>query len=157
VNSPSSPKTCQSKRSSRSPKDCIGLTADLQRHVLEFVLSGDPTEVVVERIHEYLGQVGEQVRSGTVALDDFIIYKVSSSSNWRRVQVILTVPFAASWQESSRLPGCEEPTTRPSRPTHEEQGSECESWRCGSLHFLSWRGRASVFEVCPGRPGAPPR
>jgi DNA polymerase alpha subunit A len=33
------------------------------------------TEVVVERIHEYLGQIGENVRSGAIKLDEFIINK----------------------------------------------------------------------------------
>lgn len=46
------------------------------RYVLKQILSGEATEVVVEKVHEYLSSVGEGVRSGKVALDDFIIWKV---------------------------------------------------------------------------------
>jgi len=45
--------------------------------VLEQILSGDPTEIVVENIHEYLTTIGDNVRSGKTKLDDFIIHKVS--------------------------------------------------------------------------------
>jgi DNA polymerase alpha subunit A len=44
-------------------------------YVLKQVLSGEPTEGVVEAIHEYLTTVGEGVRGGKVSLDDFIIWK----------------------------------------------------------------------------------
>lgn len=44
--------------------------------VLKEVLSGDATENVVEKIHEYLTQLGEAVRAGEVPLEDFIIFKV---------------------------------------------------------------------------------
>ena len=41
--------------------------------------------IVVEQIHEYLASVGQNVRSGEIKLDDFIIHKVSTSSNhWSR-------------------------------------------------------------------------
>ena len=46
------------------------------RYVLDRVLSGDLTEVVVENIHEYLSKMGEDIRAGKIKLDEFIIYKV---------------------------------------------------------------------------------
>jgi hypothetical protein len=52
----------------------IGL---FRRFILDQILSGDPTEIVVQNIHEYLTNVGDNVRSGKVKVDDFIIYKVS--------------------------------------------------------------------------------
>lgn len=45
--------------------------------VLKEILSGEATENVVSKIHDYLTLLGETVRSGTVPLDDFIIFKVS--------------------------------------------------------------------------------
>ena len=42
---------------------------------MDQILSGEATEVVVEKIHEYLTTVGEDVRAGKVKLDDFIIFK----------------------------------------------------------------------------------
>lgn len=48
--------------------------------MLEHILSGEETEVVVERIHEYLNTIGQNVRNGTIGLDDFVIFKVSVAS-----------------------------------------------------------------------------
>lgn len=55
------------------------------RYVLEQILSGDPTEIVVENIHEYLTTIGENVRSGKTKLEDFIVHKVSSNKMVRRL------------------------------------------------------------------------
>lgn len=41
------------------------------------ILSGEVTEVVVEKIHDLLTRIGERVRMGEVDMDDFIIFKVS--------------------------------------------------------------------------------
>jgi hypothetical protein len=43
--------------------------------VLEQILSGEMTEIVVERIHEYLGTISENVKNGTIKLEEFIINK----------------------------------------------------------------------------------
>jgi len=48
------------------------------RYVLDHILSGEATEVVVENIHEYLVTVGSNVRCGKIKLDEFIIHKVIS-------------------------------------------------------------------------------
>ena len=46
------------------------------RYVLDQILSGEATEIVVERIHGYLGTISEDIRGGKVPMDQFIIYKV---------------------------------------------------------------------------------
>lgn len=43
---------------------------------MEQILSGEPTEVVVEAIHDYLTKMGEDVRNNRIKVDDFIINKV---------------------------------------------------------------------------------
>jgi len=48
--------------------------------VLDQILSGEMTEVVVENIHEYLRSVGENVKAGRMKPDDFIIFKVCTWS-----------------------------------------------------------------------------
>ncbi|EGN95137.1 hypothetical protein SERLA73DRAFT_77147 [Serpula lacrymans var. lacrymans S7.3] len=53
---------------------CV-LSKSVSQYVLDQILSGEATETVVERIHEYLATVGENVRGGKVKLDDFIVYK----------------------------------------------------------------------------------
>lgn len=50
------------------------------RQVLDYILSGQPTDVVLEQIHDYLSTVGEDVRSGKISLEDMTIFKVSGSS-----------------------------------------------------------------------------
>ena len=51
------------------------LSKVVSAYVLDQILSGEPTEVVVEKIHEYLQRIGAEVVSGERPLDDFIIYK----------------------------------------------------------------------------------
>ena len=46
------------------------------RYVLDQILSGEMTEIVVEHIHEYLRSVGENIRAGRMKLEDYIIFKV---------------------------------------------------------------------------------
>lgn len=43
--------------------------------MLEQILSGEMTEVVVERIHEYLLTIGANVREGKIKIDEFIVFK----------------------------------------------------------------------------------
>lgn len=49
-----------------------------RRYVLDQILSGEAAETVVERIHEYLAEIGENVRAGKIMLDEFIIFKASN-------------------------------------------------------------------------------
>ncbi|ELU43591.1 DNA polymerase alpha catalytic subunit, putative [Rhizoctonia solani AG-1 IA] len=44
-------------------------------YILDQILSGDDAETVVERIHEYLRWMGENIRGGKVDMDDFIVFK----------------------------------------------------------------------------------
>lgn len=44
--------------------------------VLKEILSGEATEIVVGKVHELLTVLGETVRSGSVPLEEFIIFKV---------------------------------------------------------------------------------
>lgn len=45
-------------------------------YILDQILSGDDAETVVERIHEYLKLMGENIRGGKVEMEDFIVFKV---------------------------------------------------------------------------------
>ncbi|KAH7885786.1 hypothetical protein F5I97DRAFT_1936758 [Phlebopus sp. FC_14] len=56
-------------------REYCALSKNVSQYVLEQILSGEPAEIVVENIHEYLATVGSNVRSGKVKLDDFVIYK----------------------------------------------------------------------------------
>lgn len=52
----------------------------VDRRVLSFILSDKDREEVVNEIHEYLRQVGEEIRKGEVSLEKFIINKVNEGS-----------------------------------------------------------------------------
>ena len=52
------------------------ISKDASSAVLKEILSGESTEVAVEKIHELLTTLGETVKSGAVPLEDFIIFKV---------------------------------------------------------------------------------
>ena len=47
------------------------------RWVLKQILSGEAREDLVEKVHEYLRQIGESVSTGQVPLAKFIITKVT--------------------------------------------------------------------------------
>ena len=56
-------------------REYSALSKNVSNYVLDQILSGQATELVVEHIHEYLSDMSTKVKSGQVALDDFIIYK----------------------------------------------------------------------------------
>ncbi|KAK7687728.1 hypothetical protein QCA50_008944 [Cerrena zonata] len=56
-------------------REYCALSKSVSQYVLDQILSGEVTEIVVERIHEYLTTMGEDVRAGKVKLDEFIIHK----------------------------------------------------------------------------------
>ncbi|KAF8624027.1 hypothetical protein AX17_007233 [Amanita inopinata Kibby_2008] len=56
-------------------REYCALSKNVSQYVLEQILSGNPTEIVVEKIHEYLTTISDNVRSGRTMLEDFIIHK----------------------------------------------------------------------------------
>ncbi|KAF9244111.1 hypothetical protein BU15DRAFT_86076 [Melanogaster broomeanus] len=56
-------------------REYCALSKNVSQYVLEQILSGEATEIVVENIHEYLATVSSNVRTGKVKVDDFIIHK----------------------------------------------------------------------------------
>ncbi|KXN86712.1 DNA polymerase alpha catalytic subunit [Leucoagaricus sp. SymC.cos] len=56
-------------------REYCALSKNVSQYVLEQILSGEATEIVVENIHEYLTTIGENVRNGSTKLEEFIIFK----------------------------------------------------------------------------------
>ncbi|MCO5552885.1 hypothetical protein L7F22_006404 [Adiantum nelumboides] len=56
-------------------REYCALSKNVSEYVLSQILSGEATDTVVERIHEYLADMSEQVRGSKINLDDFIVYK----------------------------------------------------------------------------------
>ncbi|CDZ97565.1 dna polymerase alpha catalytic subunit [Phaffia rhodozyma] len=51
------------------------LSKDVSQYVLDRILSGEPTEVCINKIHDYLTSVGRNVREDKVDIEDFVINK----------------------------------------------------------------------------------
>lgn len=73
----------------------------LRSFVLERILSGETTEVVLEQIQEYLTSLGNQVRDGRIPLDDFQIFKVSFKFHLSLIDIDNAL---ATGEKSRRLP-----------------------------------------------------
>ncbi|KIY66839.1 hypothetical protein CYLTODRAFT_437277 [Cylindrobasidium torrendii FP15055 ss-10] len=56
-------------------REYSAVSKNASQYILDKVLSGNPTDVVVEEIHDYLTAIGTEIREGKVKLDDFIIFK----------------------------------------------------------------------------------
>ncbi|KAH9066550.1 DNA polymerase alpha catalytic subunit [Lactarius vividus] len=56
-------------------REYCALSKTVSQYVLDQILSGEATEIVIERIHEYLATIGEDVRGSKIKLDEFIIHK----------------------------------------------------------------------------------
>ncbi|TFK68725.1 hypothetical protein BDN72DRAFT_948057 [Pluteus cervinus] len=56
-------------------REYCALSKNVSQYVLEQILSGAPTDQVVENIHEYLTTIAQNVRQGKTNLDEFIIFK----------------------------------------------------------------------------------
>ncbi|ORY24867.1 hypothetical protein BCR39DRAFT_312260 [Naematelia encephala] len=68
-------KTTEVKGLDMKRREFSKISKDSSAAVLKEILSGEATEVVVEKIHELLTALGENVRAGGVPLEDFIIFK----------------------------------------------------------------------------------
>lgn len=56
-------------------RDWCPLSKEAGEQVLDFILSGEPSDQVVDKIHEYLENLARKIRSGDVPLSKFIITK----------------------------------------------------------------------------------
>jgi DNA polymerase alpha subunit A len=56
-------------------REYCSLSKTVSQYLLDQILSGEATEVVVERIHEYLGTISDDICCGKIKLDEFIIHK----------------------------------------------------------------------------------
>ncbi|KAJ7065309.1 DNA polymerase family B-domain-containing protein [Mycena amicta] len=56
-------------------REYCNLSKDTSQYVLDQILSGEPTEDVLQNIHDHLTELGQKVREGKVSLDKFLIWK----------------------------------------------------------------------------------
>jgi hypothetical protein len=80
--------------------------------VLKEILSGEATEAVVKKVHELLTVLGETVRSGSVPLEEFIIFKVCLQSPTSADCKLLTGPSDLERTPKTTLTRNPNPTSR---------------------------------------------
>ncbi|CAK5267409.1 unnamed protein product [Mycena citricolor] len=51
------------------------LSKNVSQYVLDQILSGDPQDDVIQNIHDFLTNIGQNVRDGKVKLEEFVIFK----------------------------------------------------------------------------------
>ncbi|MBW0461024.1 hypothetical protein O181_000739 [Austropuccinia psidii MF-1] len=68
-------KTVEVKGLDMKRREFCKLAKDASQYILQQILSGLSTELVVEKIHEYLAQLGKDVKDGKKELEDFVIHK----------------------------------------------------------------------------------
>ncbi len=117
-------------------REYSALSKNVSNYVLDQILSGQATELVVEHIHEYLSDMSTKIKSGQVALDDFIIYKRLGKN-------------------PEDYPDVKSQTARAGCPTNEVPRRKCANGRCDPVHLLPGRGWQFEHQDGAGGEGAP--
>jgi len=55
-------------------REYCGLSKEISSRILNDILSGDDTEVAVQRIHEYLREISAKMREGAIPIQKYIIF-----------------------------------------------------------------------------------
>jgi DNA polymerase alpha subunit A len=71
-------------------REYCSLSKSVSQYVLDQILSGEATEIVVERIHEYLATIGDDVRCGKINSTSS-----SSTSGWAKIPRTTPTPRAS--------------------------------------------------------------
>jgi hypothetical protein len=74
---------------------------------LKEILSGEATEYVVSNIHNYLTTLGETVRTGSMPIDEFIIFKVGHFTGTDELRMLTN----SDWERTPK-------TTQTRSPSH---------------------------------------
>ncbi|KAJ3182355.1 DNA-directed DNA polymerase alpha catalytic subunit pol1 [Geranomyces variabilis] len=56
-------------------RDWCGLSQDVSGYILDQIFSGAPKEEVLDKIHQHLATVGQEVRAGVIPIEKFIVNK----------------------------------------------------------------------------------
>ncbi|WFC99288.1 DNA-directed DNA polymerase [Malassezia yamatoensis] len=143
------------------------LSKNVSSYVLDQILSGEATEIVVEKIHEYLEQVGNDVRQNKIPLEDLIIYKrlgkrpedYPDAQNQPHVQVALrmlaknesarsgdVIPyvFCAGPQQDTKATQAE----RAYHPDDVRRHAGEEAYAIDTKHYLSLQIMPPIERIC---------
>ena len=103
-------------------REYCALSKDASQYCLNQILSGEAPELVVEKIHDYLRELGTKVRSGELPVQKFIIYTVCSPG--------VSVLTVETREESRGLSECKVGASGSSCFAYEETWRTCSCERC---------------------------
>ena len=81
-------------------REYCALSKETSSNLLNLILSGEDSEITVEKVHEYLRDLSERMRQEKVPAQKYIIFTVSFSLLSAST---MTNKFPETWQESKRL------------------------------------------------------
>ncbi|EDV28392.1 uncharacterized protein TRIADDRAFT_49541 [Trichoplax adhaerens] len=142
-------------------RDWCQLAKDVGNYALSQILSSDSRENIVDKIHSYLTEVGDDVRSGRIDIDKYVILKTLSKSPndypdkkslphihvalWmqtenRRVQIGDAVPYVIC-DDGSQLNVAQ-------RAFHPDQFRRSDSLKIDFKYYLAYQIHPVVSRLC---------
>ena len=103
-------------------REYCALSKEASQYCLNQILSGEAPELVVEKIHDYLRELGTKVRNGEFPVQKFIIYTVYT--------VVIEDLIVETWEEPRGLSECEIGAAGSSCIADEETWRTCSRERC---------------------------
>lgn len=73
-------------------REYCALSKEVSQKLLNEILSGDDPELVLDKIHEYLREVSDNMRAGSIPAQKYVIYTVSTMGCEECSRIMLTEP-----------------------------------------------------------------
>lgn len=121
-------------------REYCALSKEVSSRLLNLILSGEESEEVVAKVHEYLRELSERMREEKVPAQKYIIFTVSLRPCPKISPSILTYPETG--QKPQRLPQPRQHAPSPSRPPCPRPRQNRPRQRRGFLHHDRRRPRS---------------
>lgn len=114
-------------------REYCALSKEVSSRLLNMILSGEESEIVVGKVHDYLRELSEKMREEKIPSQKYIIFTVSGSFSTLS-NVILTNHIPETRQKPQRLPQPRLHAPSPSRPSRPRPRQIRPHERCNLLH-----------------------
>ena len=117
-------------------REYCALSKEASSRLLNLILSGEESEVVVGKVHDYLRELSERMREEKVPAQKYIIFTVSPprSSFLYPPSHSRLIFISETGQKPQRLPQCRQHAPSPSRPPCPRPGEKRPRQRRDILH-----------------------
>lgn len=134
-------------------REYCALSKETSSKLLNFLLSGEEPEVVVEKIHDHLRELSEKMRQFSVPVQKYTIFTVSTPS-YTFSHNANVFSSTATQQRTLPIPQCQIHALRPSRPPHDRKRQARPRQRRHVLHhhrlLIRQRRNRSLKRIPPG-------